>query len=205
MKFNQLFNLVCETKSTPIIVVDVQPAYETFSKSTRVVHQNVVKFLNQSQGDVLMFVNADETGLTEDTIPDIQYWYEENGFDDWSRVEIVDKGYGYLRPWMDTGVKPSSIIRAIRIMYQNKISDSRGIVEDFDDNLAHEKWKELLDDDYIPEDSISVNWISVKKLREYNNCYIMGGGRNECLREVELIMNAFNIKYTRIDSLVYGD
>jgi hypothetical protein len=32
----------------------------------------------------------------------------------------------------------------------------------------------------------------------------MGGGRDECLREVELLMNAFNIKYKRIDSLVYG-
>jgi len=32
----------------------------------------------------------------------------------------------------------------------------------------------------------------------------VGGGRMECLREVELLMNAFNIKYKRIDHLVYG-
>lgn len=51
---------------------------------------------------------------------------------------------------------------------------------------------------------IIVNWTSVKQLRKFNNCYIMGGGRNEYLREVELLMNAFNIKYTRIDKFVYG-
>ena len=45
---------------------------------------------------------------------------------------------------------------------------------------------------------------SVGQLRKFNKAYIMGGGRNECLREVELLMNAFNIKYKRIDSLVYG-
>ena len=53
------------------------------------------------------------------------------------------------------------------------------------------------------DDPLIVNWISVGQLRKFNGAYIMGGGRNECLREVELLMNAFNIKYKRIDSLVY--
>jgi hypothetical protein len=54
------------------------------------------------------------------------------------------------------------------------------------------------------DDPLIVNWISVGQLRKFNGAYIMGGGRDECLREVELLMNAFNIKYKRIDSLVYG-
>jgi hypothetical protein len=203
MKFQEFYKLLFETKTTPIIVVDVQPSYANTAPDIRRKCKKVIKFLNQQQGKILMFVNAEDTGLTEDTIDEIKYWYEENGFDDWNRVEIVDKGYGYLRSWMDTGVKPSTIIKAIRIMYQNKINDSREIVDGYDDTYAHEKWTELLDDDYIPEDPISVNWISAKKLKEYNNCYIVGGGRNECLREVELLMNAFNIKYTRVNSLVY--
>lgn len=203
MKFNELYKFLYETKSTPIIVVDVQPYYANLAPDAKRKCLKVIKFLKEQTGNILMFVNAEDTGLTEDTIYDIKEWYEEYGFDDWDRVEIIDKGYGYLRSWMDQGVKPSTIIKAIRIMYQHKINDSREIVEDFDDHDSYEKWKEILDDDYIPEDSISVNWISVKKLKEYNNCYIVGGGRNECLREVELLMNAFNVKYTRIDSLVY--
>jgi hypothetical protein len=41
-------------------------------------------------------------------------------------------------------------------------------------------------------------------LNKLSGSYIVGGGRNECLREVELLMNAFNFKYKRIDSMVYG-
>lgn len=51
---------------------------------------------------------------------------------------------------------------------------------------------------------MSVGWTSVAQLKRFNGAYLVGGGRNECLREVELLMNAFNIKYKRIDSLVYG-
>ena len=67
--------------------------------------------------------------------------------------------------------------------------------------------KALLGYDFIPlvlTDPISVEWISVAQLKRFSGAYIVGGGRNECLREVELLMNAFNIKYKRIDSLVYG-
>jgi len=33
--------------------------------------------------------------------------------------------------------------------------------------------------------------------------YIMGGGRDECLREVELLMSAFNIKHKQISEFIY--
>ena len=54
------------------------------------------------------------------------------------------------------------------------------------------------------DDPMIVGWTSVAQLKRFNGAYIVGGGRNECLREIELLMNAFNIKYKRIDSLVYG-
>jgi hypothetical protein len=31
-----------------------------------------------------------------------------------------------------------------------------------------------------------------------------GGGRDECLREIELMMNAFNFKYKRVANWLYG-
>lgn len=39
----------------------------------------------------------------------------------------------------------------------------------------------------------------MKKLK-----WFMGGARDECLREVELLMNAFNIKYKEIGNFIYG-
>ena len=41
------------------------------------------------------------------------------------------------------------------------------------------------------------------QLKQFNGAYLIGGARDQCLREVELLMNAFNIRYKRIDSLVY--
>lgn len=194
MNFSQYFTLLQEGNNRPCVVVDVQPAYDS------AICRKIIRFISNHKGPVLLYINGDNTGLTEDTIDSVKEYWEDYGFDpdEWdNRVEIIDKGFGYLRAWMDLGVDAASIIKAIRIMYQEKITDSRDFGE-------VEKWKEVLDDDAIPEyDPISVNWLNIKKLREYNKCYLMGGGRNECLEEVALMMNAFNIKYRKIDSLIY--
>lgn len=204
MRFKEFFyDLLQEGANQKIIVVDVQPEYAKFSRENNRISEKIINFVKNQNFKTLMFVNAEDTGVSADSIDDIKYFWEENGFEDWHNVTIVDKGYGYLRSWMDLGVSDKSIIKAIRMMYQMKISDSRGVVEDYDDEASAEKWKELLEDPNIPQDSISVQWTSVKRLREYNGAYIVGGGRDECLREVTLLMNAFNIKYTLIDSLIY--
>ncbi|HET8688438.1 MAG TPA: hypothetical protein VFM18_17645 [Methanosarcina sp.] len=177
-----------------------------------------------------MFVNADETGMSNDNVEYdiIPYWedtlcpneerysYDEETDDyienpncpnlDWSRFIINDKGYGYLRSWMDAGISPATIIKVIRLLYQNKLSDSRELFggEDADDyaiNMQALIGNEF--EDWMLSDQISVNWTSIAQLKRFSGAYLVGGGRNECLREVELLMNAFNIKYKRIDSLVY--
>jgi hypothetical protein len=57
--------------------------------------------------------------------------------------------------------------------------------------------------DWMEDEPFVINWTSVAQLKRFNGAYLVGGGREECLREVELLMNAFNIRYKRIDSLVY--
>jgi len=208
-----------EGRNTSVIVVDVQPAY---SPGNVTLFEKIIKFVVNQTGPILMFVNAEKDGQTYDTLADIkEYWegiargYEWHPDDpdwdpepiNWSRFQIVDKGYGYLRSWMDLGVDPAVIIKTIRLMYQNRVNDSRQLFggEDSDDYAVNfqtfigpefKKW--MLDDPII------VNWTSMAQLKRFSGSYIVGGGRKECLREVELLMNAFNIKYKRIDSMVYG-
>jgi hypothetical protein len=57
---------------------------------------------------------------------------------------------------------------------------------------------------YLVDDPLIVGWVAMDQLKRYNNCYLIGGGRQECLKEVALLMNAFNIKYKMIDDLIYG-
>ncbi len=203
------YKIIQEGLSHPIIVVDVQPEYANYGNNHKKCQQ-IIQFVTKQTGPILMFVNAEGSGVSGDTIQDIkQYWEETVGHTenedgeyeptiDWSRFEIVDKGYGYFRSWMDNGVSENAIIKTIRAMYQQKINDSRG----FDEGVL----QTILDNEYaewMESEPIFVNWTSISQLRKFNGAYIVGGGRNECLREVELLMNAFNIKYKRIDSLVY--
>jgi len=194
-----------EGKNHPIIVVDVQPAYDDGSG----LIPSIIEFVSNSTGKVLMFVNAEQDGLTDDTIEDIKMFWEETIGDeiDWDRFEIVDKGYGFFRSWMDNGVEEKTIIKTIRELYRQKVSDSRKLFNGEDSEYYEEKMKEFLGDEYedwMLYEPLMVEWTSVSQLKDFNSSYIVGGGRNECLREVELLMNAFNIKYKRVDEYVYG-
>jgi hypothetical protein len=92
-------------------------------------------------------------------------------------------------------------------MYQNRVNDSRDLFGGDDSDDYAEKFQQFIGPEFKPwmlSDGITINWTSIAQLKRFNGSYIVGGGRNQCLREVELLMNAFNIKYIRIDSLVYG-
>lgn len=196
---------ITENKSTKVIVVDVQPEYSGINDGgADYLFKKIISFVNNQTGPVLMFVNAEDTGLSGDSISDIKLYWENSGFDsaNWNRVEIVDKGYGYFRSWMDNNISDKLIIKIIRLLYQNKKTDSRELFEDNPEYLQELAGHEF--EDWMIDDPIVVEWASVAKLKSFSGSYLVGGGRTECLREVELLMNAFNIKYKRVDSLVYG-
>lgn len=214
-------DFITEGLAHPVICVDVQPEYAYYGNNARIC-EDIIHFVNKQTGPVLFFVNAEDQGLSGDTVNDIRWYWEEiisgesneendefvpgDGQIRWSRFTIVDKGYGYLRSWMDQGVSAAGIIKTIRAMYQQKVSDSRMLFGGEDSDEQAEEMQKLLGRDLEPwmlSDGISVNWISVAQLKRFSGAYLVGGGRDECLREVELLMNAFNIRYKRIDSLVY--
>ena len=217
MKANEFIK---EGVNHPVICVDVQPEYDNS------LNPKIIDFVVKQTGPVLFFVNAEDQGLTGDTIRSIkEYWnnavcpederytYDEETDEyvknpncptiNWNRFQVVDKGYGYFRSWMNHGIEPATIIATIRELYAQKISDSRELK--FPPFNKRTPTQSLIRDavNEMNGDPLSVNWTSVAQLKKFSGAYIVGGGRNECLREVELLMNAFNIRYRRIDSLVY--
>ena len=208
MKINDLF--LHEGRGTPVICVDVQPEYSGIMDGDESpVFEEIIQFVNRQTGPVLMFVNAEDQGLTGDTVSSVKEYWEDSGFDpgNWRRVTVVDKGYGYLRAWMDQGIDARAIIRTIREMYKQKVNDSRQLFDGEDSDTYQGDMQNLLGvdyDDIVLSDPLITEWTSIAQLKRFSGAYIVGGYRNECLREVELLMNAFNIKYKRIDSLVYG-
>jgi hypothetical protein len=107
---------------------------------------------------------------------------------------------------MDRGISARTIIKTIRLMYQQRVNDSRMLFSGETSPHYQASMEKLLGDEFdqdLLQDPISINWINIAQLKKFNHCYIMGGYRDECLREVEIIMNTFNIKYKRLDDLVY--
>ncbi len=200
----KLFHLY-ESKNTPCIVVDVQPEYTGINDGSELYWiDDMMRFLNK-QGPVLMFVNAEDAGLTSDTVSGVKEYWEDSGYvpQKWHNTSIVDKGYGYFRGWMDQGVEDGVIIRAIRLMYQQRVNDSRLLFGGEDSAEYITGMKTLGVPTELINEPISVEWTSIAQLKQFGGGYLMGGGENECLKEITLLMNAFNIRYTLISEFIY--
>ena len=201
MRFKEL----TEGKNTPSVVVDVQPAYTggSYGADPEMV-QELMQFLNGQHGPILAFVNAEDQGLTEDTLDEVKWMWEEYGFENWDNVTWYDKGFGYLREAMDMGIDDGITIKVIREMYQQRVSDSRDLFDgEYEEMLQFIESIGGTDEDLdIFLNGIGVEWVSIKLLKEHAG-YIMGGAREQCLREVELLMSAFNIRHKRIEQFIY--
>ena len=193
MRLQQYLN---EKRKNNIIVCDVQPIYKSY------IRFNIYKFmefLNNGLKILLLFNGPDTIGGdSKNKIINEYYEYglNENKFEDF---KWVDKGYGFLRSWMDSGISDRDIIKSIRFLLSNKVYDSR--------DISAEKWEEEIDniwsyvdyDDplYLPHE------IRIDKLKKWSGSYLVGGGKNECLKELQLLMSAFNIKYKVVKEFIY--
>lgn len=205
MKFKRYLN---EKRSRSIIVVDVQPMYENDIDFDM---EDFTEFLYKNK-NILYFYNGPET-VGEDRKEDVVDWLMENiEFDDeygevdedlyhklTRETKWVDKGYGFFRGWMDQGVDETTIKNAIKFMANKKVYDSRDIEE--------EEWIEnfpKLDGIYFEDPLIFPPEIRIDKLKKWSGSYLVGGGKNECLAEVKMVMDAFNIRYKIVNKFIYG-
>jgi hypothetical protein len=153
-----------------------------------------------------MLYNAN--GYTNDTKYDVVSYFIDNGLDQQvaQRIKYIEKEYGFFRAWMDQGVPDRIIIKTIRAMVQRKVNDSRMLdidsvltpqeQQEFQSKFRYSSWED--EGIYMPD------FMPISILKQISPFYMCGGGRNECLREIELLCNAFNIRYKRIDQLIYG-
>lgn len=194
---------ITESTNTNILVVDVQPAYDAWSGA---VVGGVAQMLNRAQSGIYVLYNAEEQ--TADDYVDVINYMIEGGLDEGvaDRINYFSKEYGFFRPWMDQGVPDRIIIKTVRAMVQNRVNDSRMLdinavltPEEQQEFQSHFKYSDWEDEGiYMPD------FMPISILKQISPFYMCGGGRNECLREIELLCNAFNIRYKRIDQLIYG-
>ena len=232
MKFDKFYFTEREGISfRNLIVVDIQPLYEEAIEKKFMV-SDFYAFMRKAK-NVLYFYNGPDTIGSEDSPDNIINWLDEKSeymysmepeeepefaestiikeLDNfsWGNVQFYDKGYSFFRDWMDAGVSLNGMKIALRYMYMNRKYDSRDISVD--------EWKKILPEkdfyaigdaisDSIEDEGLSI-WmpdISISVLKnKWNGSLICGGGENECLKEILLLLSTFNIKYTKVDKFIY--
>lgn len=199
MKFNEILT---EGRNNPMIVIDVQPAYQQWFD----FEDELAQFLNQRTGKVWMMFNGDESGTSPDSLFEVQDWWQEQGLEEHQiqRFRWTDKGYAFFRSWMDMGVSNGTIIKVLREMLRQDVYDSRDLFDGETDKLENfvgSEWDDMMIDDsiYIPHE------LAANELKEFNGCYICGGGEHACMQEVLIWMSVFNIKYKILKRFVYSD
>jgi hypothetical protein len=190
MNFKEFF----EGYGVPLVIVDVQPAYNNYCRR---ILPRLFSFLNKHKGNTIAFYNGEELGM--DSKHDVAEYYLENGVSEEkiNEINFTEKTYAFFRSWMDQGVDLHVIIKVLRYLVVNKMTDTREI-ESLQQLLGHE-YQNFMEDDpiYLPQ-------INIAQLKSgFNNCYLCGGGEHECLKEIQILLSVFNIKYTLVRDFIY--
>ena len=202
-KLPQPTELITEARGNSLILVDFQPAYQQGTDDYGYVTaiEQAISYINKKQPDVTAFFNGEDVGI-EDTKEEVMWHYIEHGLnEDLTHLfTFKEKSYAWLRQWMDEGVDHAMIIKVIRYLVMNDLNDSRE-VED-------EAWLKLVGEDFEYYDDREMNIylpdINIATLKTLSGSLLGGGGKHECLHEMQLLMNAFNIKYKLVQDWIYG-
>jgi hypothetical protein len=99
-------------------------------------------------------------------------------------------------------VGEDAIMKVAQFMIQHNIEDSRDIEAETGTTL-----QELMGEDYNPDcehDPLIVNWLDYDLMRMMDGAMICGGGFNECLAEVRIMLEVLGVRYTLLQHFVYG-
>jgi len=187
-----------------LVVVDIQPEYEKgFSFETH----EFIEFLNQNHEEfsniVILYNGAETLGMISEG--DYHMWLVENGLEEdiLNDLYFYDKGYAFFRYCIDESIDEEQIVNLVKFMKAYDINDSR--------DMTKEKWLEFVkehgDEDIRELLEFSDDMINIPDLMDeldrYNNIVLTGGGVDECLKEVELSLDALGKSYKIFNTFTY--
>lgn len=201
-------DFIIEAQRNRVILVDFQPAYAPVDGDDQwgydAALENAIEYINKRRPQVLCFFNGMDVGIY-DTEEEVYEHYLDYGLDENINIEFREKGYGFLRGWMDSDVPPGAIIRTIREMNRQRVNDSRDLFPDAEDyEYAMEQFLGPDFRDAVISDPLYLPEVSIAELKTFSNALLGGGGRHECLMEIRILMSAYNIRAKLVESWIYG-
>jgi len=197
------------TNNSTFVVVDIQPEYEgAFTFKMHHFCEELNNILDTASSVTILYNGEDTLGMISQN--ELYWWYVENGLSETKaeRIRFYDKGYAFFRSCMDEGIDEEEITQVVKFMHQNNINDSRDIttetwdkLQEFDPTLDLIEVREYLMDN---EDAIHVPDLMDEVLVNLSGRIVMcGGGLNECLKEVEIGLNALQKPYSLYTDYCY--
>lgn len=188
-----------------LIVVDIQPEYKKFMPSKLV--DNLIRYITEKFDklhQVLFLYNGEELGMISED--DYKIWLIDNGLEEElvDQCHFFDKGYAFFRNIMNQGFDDDAIGALIQYMIKHKIRDSRDMADVDWDSYLREKDSDVAVKEFIKdnEDAIYIPEL-VDFLKPINNIALCGGGVDECLKEVEFVLDALKKPYELIKRYSY--
>ena len=176
-----------------LVVVDIQPEYQDGFGN---MASELAEYINENHdriSNITFFFNGPSLGMIEED--EYRQWWWGEGLETAYDINFYDKGYAFFRYCIDEGIEDESISNLIRYMIANDVNDSRELDEDFWNGFiqkyGNEDIRELLE---LSDDCL---WIPelMDELKDYNNIILIGGGVDECLKEVEIALDALEKEY----------
>ena len=187
-----------------LIVVDVQPEYAPWMHG---MQTDLFEYINthiHELSDLTFLYNGEDTmGMVSED--EFVYWMIDNGLDEEiaQRARLYDKGYAFFRNCMDRGGDDEELVNLVKFMRDNDITDSiemdKNFWKAFVKQYGSKNIRELMEDS---EDYINIPDL-MDFLEPFNNVVLVGGGINECLKEVELAMDALDKNYETWHKFTY--
>lgn len=157
-----------------------------------------VDWINGIEEPVYFIWNGPEVGGPRES--EYVEWLREIGVSEdlISRAEFIEKEYGFFRICIDSGME-GDVLRILRYLIDKGIHTTQDMSEEDWDEL--EEGGEIESRDkfeygevfYVPDELISqLKWVEEPIL-------ICGGGKRECLREVELVLDYLEKEWERSD------
>lgn len=182
-----------------IINVDIQPEYANYISFSL---YDWVDFINENAQEntiVFLYNGYDTLGMISES--DYIDWLFELGidYDIIDNAEFFDKGYAFFRSCMDRSIDEDEIVEVVKYMYKHDIRDHRQI----DDLSSFEGFsEEMIDFLHDHDECLSVPEL-MDYIKNFSNIQLLGGGVDQCLKEVELALQALEKDYNTINKFVY--
>lgn len=178
-----------------LIVVDIQPSYR--------IHLNIemedfVDWLQHHQTwDVLYLYNGPEMGLEDET--EIRAWLRDYGLTKFDNITFFEKGYGFFRDLMDSGVNDEQMITLGKYMIDHDLEDLGDIKSPLDG--VDPRWLEPVDAYLFKIPALKDEL--VKFLKPGAKPLVIGGGKEECFKEVLLLLAMLDYEWDEESQFIY--